>query len=94
MPLEIPSSSQRSGHRGYPRWRRALYNLHLERAGGILSAVGYDWATIGMVQHLVAKRGLGDDTDVQTLEDALRLVFIETGCCAGTGPGDPPRRMR
>ena len=40
------------------------------------------WATttrrIARVQDLVRKRGLGKDPEVQTLEDALCLVFIET----------------
>lgn len=74
----IPRSSHPSGRRGYLRWRRALHNLHVERVGVILSAVGYDGATIGRVQDLVAKRGLAEDPEVQTLEDALCLVFIET----------------
>ena len=34
--------------------------------------------TIARVQDLVRKRGLGKDPDVQTLEDALCLVFLET----------------
>ena len=67
----IPRSSHPSGRRGYLRWRQALHNLHVERVGGILSAVGYDGATIERVQDLVAKRGLGEDPEVQTLEARL-----------------------
>ena len=41
---------------------------------------GWDEATIARVEDLVHKRGLGkvSDADVQALEDALCLVFIET----------------
>jgi hypothetical protein len=45
---------------------------------GILVAVGYEETTIARVQDLVRKRGLGTDADVQVLEDALCLVFVET----------------
>ena len=46
--------------------------------GEILRGVGYDDDTIARVQDLVRKRGLGKDPEVQTLEDALCLVFLET----------------
>jgi hypothetical protein len=46
----------------------------------ILTTVGYDGVTVARVQDLVRKKGLGKDADadVQALEDALCLVFIET----------------
>ena len=44
----------------------------------ILEQVGYEPATVARVQRIVAKRDLGKDPDVQLLEDALCLVFIET----------------
>lgn len=75
---KIARSSYPSGRRGYLSWRRALHELHVERVGEILHEAGYDGATIGRVQDLVAKRGLGKDPDTQTFEDALCLVFIET----------------
>ena len=40
--------------------------------------MGYDEATIGRVQAIVTKERLRDDPEVQTLEDALALVFVET----------------
>ena len=46
--------------------------------GEILRGVGYDDDTITRVQDLVRKRRLGKDPEVQTLEDALCLVFLET----------------
>ena len=46
--------------------------------GRILADVGYDAATIERVQEIVKKRNLAKDADVQVLEDALCLVFIET----------------
>jgi hypothetical protein len=74
----IPRATYPMGRAGYLRWRTALRAQHEHEVGDILDAVGYDEATITRVQQLVAKRGLGRDTDVQVLEDALCLVFVET----------------
>ena len=40
--------------------------------------MGYDATTIERVQDIIRKRNLGTDPEVQALEDALCLVFIET----------------
>ena len=39
---------------------------------------GYDAATIERTQRIIRKEGLGTDPQVQTHEDALCLVFLET----------------
>jgi len=75
---EIPRSSYPEGRRGYHRWRNALHAHHAEQVGRILEAEGYPEALTGRVQELVTKRGLGSDPEVQVLEDALCLVFLET----------------
>ena len=46
--------------------------------GAILDEAGYDATTIARVQDIVRKRNLARDPEVQVLEDALCLVFIET----------------
>jgi hypothetical protein len=74
----IPRGSYPDGRSGYLRWRRALHEQHAREVAEILEEVGYDEATITRVQDLVRKRGLGTDADVQVLEDALCLVFVET----------------
>ncbi|MCZ6784479.1 MAG: DUF4202 domain-containing protein [Proteobacteria bacterium] len=74
----IPRSDHPEGRLGYHRWRTALQRFHAEKAGEILAGVGYDAATIERVQNLVQKRDLGRDPEVQALEDALCLVFLET----------------
>jgi hypothetical protein len=74
----IPRSEYPLGRPGYLRWRRALHELHAETVGRILSDAGYDADTTQRVQDLVRKRGLGRDAEVQVLEDALCLVFVET----------------
>jgi Domain of unknown function (DUF4202) len=74
----IPRASYPEGRAGYLKWRRTLHDQHAREVAEILEAVGYDQPTIARVQQLVRKRGLGSDPDVQVLEDALCLVFIET----------------
>jgi hypothetical protein len=74
----IPRASYPEGRSGYLRWRKALHEQHARDVGAILTDVGYDEPTIARVQDLVRKRGLGRDAEVQVLEDALCLVFVET----------------
>jgi len=74
----IPRSSYPAGRSGYLRWRKALHEQHAREVAEILVNVGYDDMTIARVQDLVRKRRLGADDEVQVLEDALCLVFVET----------------
>lgn len=74
----IPRASYPSGRSGYLKWRKTLHEQHALEVAEILEQVGYDDATVARVQDLVRKRGLGKDPEVQTLEDALCLVFVQT----------------
>ena len=67
-----------AGRRGYLRWRTALHGLHAAETGEILSEVGYAPEIVARVQQLVRKHNLRRDAEVQTLEDGLCLVFLET----------------
>jgi hypothetical protein len=75
----VPRATYPAGRAGYLRWRRDLHRRHAEELGALLVDAGYDAATAAEVQALVRKDGLGDDpnADVQVLEDALCLVFLE-----------------
>jgi hypothetical protein len=82
-----PRDAEPEGRAGYLRWRANAKRRHAAEVGEILTEVGYDAATIGRVQDLVAKMGLGrgDRPDVdgrpdpfQVHEDALCLVFLTT----------------
>lgn len=75
---EIPRSAYPEGRAGYHRWRKAQHAHHAEVLRGILERAGYDEATIARAAALVRKQGLGRDPEVQALEDALCLVFVET----------------
>jgi hypothetical protein len=75
---EIPRSLYPDGRAGYLRWRRALHDHHARIVGEILADAGYEPATAVRVQEIVRKRNLANDPEVQALEDALCLVFLET----------------
>ena len=74
---EIPRSNYPMDRKGYLRWRTTLYAYHADRASELLRARGYDDDKIERVRTLLQKRNLRTDADVQTLEDAAALVFLE-----------------
>jgi len=74
----IPRSSYPEGRAGYLRWRTALKQQHADDVAVILRDQGYADDTITRVQQIVRKDGLASDPAVQTHEDALCLVFLET----------------
>ena len=74
----IPRSDYPEGRSGYLRWRTALKKQHAEEVGEILADVGYDAEEIDRVGSIIRKQGLGSDPEVQTHEDALCLVFLQT----------------
>lgn len=73
----VPRDSYPAGRAGYLRWRTYLHDVHAEGATDILAAAGYQAATVARVQAIIRKQHLRDDPEVQTLEDALCLVFLE-----------------
>lgn len=74
---ESPRSRYPMDRPGYLKWRADLKKFHAEMAGGILRELGYDEGTIQHVQALNLKKELGKDPDVQVLEDALCLMFLQ-----------------
>lgn len=79
----LPRTSYPDGRAGYLRWRTALRKQHATEVAELLQRVGYDRDTIERVRAIVNKDGLGRggspvDAAVQTHEDALCLVFLET----------------
>jgi limonene-1,2-epoxide hydrolase len=77
----VPRTSYPVGRSGYLRWRKDLHTRHADELGVVLHDAGYDDTTIARVQSIVRKDGLahaGATDDVQVLEDALCLVFLET----------------
>ena len=74
----VPRASYPPGRDGYLRWRRDLRAFHAGEVAGILRAEGYDEPLVARVQQIVRKEDLYSDPEVQTLEDGLNLVFLQT----------------
>ncbi|MBI4209505.1 MAG: DUF4202 domain-containing protein [Deltaproteobacteria bacterium] len=74
---KIPRGQFPMDRKGYHQWRTTLFGLHAKKAGEILREVGYDEKTTQRVQDLLWKKGLKGDPEVQLLEDAICLVFLE-----------------
>jgi uncharacterized protein DUF4202 len=74
---ELPRTNFPDGRIGYLTWRKALARFHADRAAEILRGVGYDEALIEQVRLINLKSGLHTNPDVQTMEDALCLSFLE-----------------
>lgn len=92
----IARSEYPAGRGGYHRWRKALQRLHADEVGAILENEGYAEPTVARVRALVRKQGLerGDDPEVQALEDALCLVFLETQLASTAAKlGDPEKTV-
>jgi hypothetical protein len=74
---EIARSSFAEGRVGYLQWRTELGRFHAAESAKILTALGYDPETIERVKKINAKQGLRSDPEVQSMEDALCLSFLE-----------------
>lgn len=74
---EIPRASFPEGRVGYLKWRKALSRFHADTAAELMRELGIDEGTIAAVRRINLKQGLPNDSDTQTIEDALCLAFLE-----------------
>ena len=77
MRWQIPRSHYPMTRAGYHEWRSDLGKFHAREAASLLQQAGYDDATITRVQSLLRKEHLKSDSEMQTLEDVICLVFLE-----------------
>jgi hypothetical protein len=73
-----PRAGYPEGRAGYLRWRRDLSVRQADDVGAIMEEAGYPAGAIDRVRAIVRKQHLAEDPDVQALEDAICLVFLET----------------
>jgi len=74
---ETPRESYPEGREAYLKWRKDLALFHAEKASAIMQEVGYNDEQIARVKQIILKQKLKVDADVQTMENALCLVFLE-----------------
>jgi hypothetical protein len=74
---EIPRTEYPEGKKGYHLWRTTLYGFHADKAAEIMRECGYDDGAVDKTRQLLLKKNLRSNTDMQTLEDVICLVFLE-----------------
>ncbi|WP_259067685.1 DUF4202 domain-containing protein [Mucilaginibacter sp. X4EP1] len=74
---EIPRVTYPDGREAYLKWRKDLALFHAEKVSSTMQGVGYDDEQIDRVKQIILKQKLKIDADVQTIENALCLVFLE-----------------
>ena len=62
---------------GYIKWREKLKKMHADITSDILKEVGYDSEFIDRVSFLINKKLIKKESDTQTMEDVICLVFLE-----------------
>jgi hypothetical protein len=73
----IPRDSYPRTRAGYLKWRTDLKQFHAKKSAEILFESGCSPDLIGRVQELNLKKNLGNDEELQVLEDALCLVTLQ-----------------
>ena len=74
---EIPRHTYPDGREAYLKWRKDLAQYHAEKASAIMEAVGYSPEQIARTKQILLKQKIKVDPDVQTMENALCLVFLQ-----------------
>ncbi len=73
----IPRNQFPMDRQGYNEWRMKLMFLHASETVNILEEEGYPAAFCHRVKKIILKRGMKDDQEVQTFEDAINLTFLQ-----------------
>lgn len=74
---EIARGSYPEGRIGYLSWRKALARHHARIAQDIIKDAGYPDSVSDRVAAILMKQGIKQDPDVQVMENALCLVFLQ-----------------
>ncbi|MEZ2336631.1 DUF4202 domain-containing protein [Mucilaginibacter sp. RCC_168] len=74
---EIPRNTYPEGREAYLKWRKDLAQYHAEKAVAIMENVGYGTEQIARTRQILLKQKIKVDHDVQTMENALCLVFLQ-----------------
>ncbi len=74
---ELPRNRYPAGRAGYHQWRTELKQRHASKSAEVLRAQAYEPSMIEAVRAINLKQGLKTNPDVQQIEDALCLVFLE-----------------
>lgn len=74
---QIPRETYPADKIGYHKWRTDLAKFHAEKAGELMQQAGIVEDIIKAVQHIILKKQLRTNSEVQVMENALCLVFLQ-----------------
>lgn len=74
---EIPREDYPDGRDPYLKWRKNLALHHAAITGRLMKEAGYGDEAIDRVKQIILKQRIKVDPDVQTMENALCLVFLQ-----------------
>ena len=74
---EIARKTYPEGRIGYLKWRSDLSKFHSKKCEEILRSIDYSEDIIKRVKEIILKKDIKNDYEVQVIEDALCLVFLE-----------------
>ncbi len=74
---KTPRTNYPDGKAGYLTWRKDLAKFHAQTAGELMLQAGYDEQDVKAVEHIILKENLRFDNEVQVMENALCLVFLQ-----------------
>src|SRR5690606_27398279 len=74
---KIPRDRYPEGRKGYLAWRRDLALFHADTAAELMLEVGYGKEQVSRVKQIILKQKIKVDHEVQTMENALCLVFLQ-----------------
>jgi hypothetical protein len=74
---ETPRKQYPEGREGYLKWRKAQANFHVDKALAILRNAGFDETICYRVKQIILKQKIKVDAEVQIMENALCLVFLQ-----------------
>jgi len=74
---EMLRESYPEGREAYLKWRKDLAQHHVDIADKLMQEAGYSPELIERVNLILLKKRIKADPEVQTMENALCLVFLE-----------------
>ncbi|MES2276490.1 MAG: DUF4202 domain-containing protein [Bacteroidota bacterium] len=74
---EMPRESYPEGREPYLKWRKDLALHHAAITGKLMKQAGYTNEQVERVSQIILKKRIKVDPDVQTMENALCLVFLQ-----------------
>ena len=74
---EIPREDYPEGREAYLKWRKDMAQHHARIVAELMAKAGYNDEQVERVQQIILKKRIKVDAEVQTMENAVCLVFLE-----------------